>query len=283
MVDIVRRRVDIEFDSDSASGWLPGEPIVETFLDTISFFFPAGEKFFIDSVSNYKGAIRNEDLKIQVRSFIYQEAMHTSVHKRCNTALLAIYPDGWMVDRLGHAVLNGFRMVFPVSFQLAISCAIEHFTAILADSLFHYLDYILERAHPDFAKLWAWHAVEETEHKAVCFDVYQEQIGRGPVAYLMRILAMLLVTVLGVLVITAGVLLVRRNKRRSQPIQPVVMAPNLKANTASLVSSLIPWRLYLDYYKPSFHPWNHDNSQSIEDWKQRFPGFGVSSDCKSGR
>ena len=277
MVNIVKRRVDLQFDSKSALGWLPGEPIVETFLDTISFFFPAGEKFFIDSVSYYKDHIDDPVLLDQVHSFIYQEAMHTSVHNRCNSALLAVYPQGRRVGCMAESVLNGFRRIFPRQFQLAISCAIEHYTAMLADSLFYYLDYILERAHPDFAKLWTWHAVEETEHKAVCFDVYADKVGRGACAYLMRVIAMVMVTMLGGLVVAIGIILVQKNRRKPQSNIIGEPAPNLKKNTAVLVHSLIPWRLWFDYFKPSFHPWDHDNRQQIEFWKQRFPDFGVSS------
>ncbi len=27
-----------------------------------------------------------------------------------------------------------------------------------------------------------------------------------------------------------------------------------------LLYELVPWRLYFSYYRPSFHPWDHDNS-----------------------
>ncbi|WP_018152958.1 metal-dependent hydrolase [Leeia oryzae] len=281
-VDIVKRRVDLKFDAGHALGWLPGEGIVEIFLNAISFYFPSGEKFFIDSVSHYKHKIHDPVLKDQVHRFIYQEAMHTSVHNRCNKVLLEIYPNGTKLDRIGTFVLNKFRFFLPRSFQLAISCAIEHYTAILADSLFHYLDYIIERAQPEFTKLWAWHAVEETEHKAVCFDVYSHHVGRGFFAYLMRVIAMLLVTFLGTIVVATGVILIKRGRTVSPaPLShSVEPAPNVKPNTVSLVKSLIPWRLWLDYFRPSFHPWDHDNSHYIELWKQRFPGFGIVSSLR---
>nr|WP_317622487.1 MULTISPECIES: metal-dependent hydrolase [unclassified Ketobacter] len=35
---------------------------------------------------------------------------------------------------------------------------------------------------PDALKLWLWHALEENEHKAVAFDVYQQVSGN----YLIR-------------------------------------------------------------------------------------------------
>ena len=37
--------------------------------------------------------------------------------------------------------------------------------------------------------LWMWHAVEENEHKAVAFDVYEAMYGRFK-AYFMRSLAL---------------------------------------------------------------------------------------------
>jgi predicted metal-dependent hydrolase len=37
----------------------------------------------------------------------------------------------------------------------------------------------------------------------------------------------------------------------------------------------VPLRLYFDYYRVSFHPWQHDNSHLIDEWKAHFGDFGV--------
>jgi len=278
-IDIVRRRVDLQFAADDAVHWLPAEPVVETFLNAISFFFPPGEKFFIDSVQAYQDRISDPVLQDQVRRFVYQEAMHTSVHQRCNQALIATYPQGPKIERIGGALLSFFRKITPKPFHLAISCAIEHYTAMLSDSLFHHdLDNFIERAHPDFAQLWTWHAVEETEHKAVCFDVYRTVVGRGPIAYLTRVLAMLLVTLFGAVAVTIGVVLIGRDRLPPTP-DKALEAPNARNNTVELFWSLIPWKLWFDYFRPTFHPWDHDNRQLVEVWKQRFPNFGRSPDA----
>lgn len=37
----------------------------------------------------------------------------------------------------------------------------------------------------------------------------------------------------------------------------------------------VPWRMYFSYYRPSFHPSDHDNSARVAAWKERYPGFGL--------
>ena len=43
--------------------------------------------------------------------------------------------------------------------------------------------------------MWYWHALEETEHKAVAFDVWNAVIKPGPKRYLLRTGTMLTTTV----------------------------------------------------------------------------------------
>ena len=56
--------------------------------------------------------------------------------------------------------------------RLAATVALEHLTAILAAALLDGRSGSLAGADPRVAELWRWHAVEETEHKSVAFDVY---------------------------------------------------------------------------------------------------------------
>src|SRR5690606_3749498 len=47
-----------------------------------------------------------------------------------------------------------------------------HFTALMAEDFLLKYD-ALDEMDPRIAPLWAWHAIEESEHKAVAFDVFK--------------------------------------------------------------------------------------------------------------
>ncbi len=277
---IVKRRVNINFDATPFDTWYPSRPMTEEFLNAISFFFPPGEAFFINSVKHYQHGITDPLLREQVQRFIYQEAMHTKEHSRCNHFLARTYPNGARIERICKRFLNLVKIFTPKIWQLAVTSAIEHFTAILADSLLRSQDYFISQAQPAFAQLWMWHAVEETEHKAVCFDVYQQVAGKGPIAYFNRALAMIVTTLIFTISVVIGMFFIKINRRRSSGkarLKDNVPRKNLKINqrsTLALLISLVPWRLYFDYFRPSFHPWDHNNSHLIDKWKQRFPEFG---------
>src|SRR5690606_41942592 len=54
------------------------------------------------------------------------------------------------------------------------TCALEHFTAMLAETILEHPE-MLEGMDERVLPLWLWHAVEESEHKSVAFDVYQDR------------------------------------------------------------------------------------------------------------
>ena len=88
-------------------------------------------------------------------------------------------------------VLRLAARLLPASFQLAVTCALEHFTALMAHVLLSD-ERLLEGAHPTMAALWRWHAAEENEHKAVAFDVYKATGG----SYFVRASMMIFMTLI---------------------------------------------------------------------------------------
>ena len=82
----------------------------------------------------------------------------------------------------------------PMRMLMATIC-LEHFTAMLAD-MFAEHDDMFTKTDPAIRDLWRWHAMEETEHKAVAYDVFLEATKDWPAwrRYFRRCVSMLLIS-----------------------------------------------------------------------------------------
>ena len=270
---IVRRQVDIDFDLPFDRPWLPANAVIERMLNTVSLFFPEGEKYLIESVRHYQAGLKDPVLRDQVRGFVFQETMHSRQHDAANALLKQYYRRGADVERLAQRHLAFWRRILPPSARLAVSCAIEDLTATAAATLLHYQDDWEALAEPAFSELWLWHAVEESEHKSVCFDVYRAAVGTGAKAYALRVLMMLLTTAFFFATLIVGM----RMLGPRPPLPPSNAEPRRfsRGNVLALLGDVLPWRHSLAYYRPSFHPSDFDCTDLIQKWKARFPDFGI--------
>ena len=174
--DIQPRKMDFSFDPAMPRYWFDNDQFKTILLTALSCTFPEGERFFVRSVRHYQKQLRDPLLREQVKGFIGQEAHHGNEHDAFNHFMES---KGVPTRKVDEFVNRGMRFMakhLSPQRQLAKTCALEHFTAMLAELMLE---------HPDFLKgmdermlpLWLWHAVEESEHKAGAFDVYQEQVG----------------------------------------------------------------------------------------------------------
>jgi predicted metal-dependent hydrolase len=256
----IRRDLRFKLPADRMCDWNAHGVHVTQFFNTLSIFFPAGERFFIDSVRHYRDRIGDPELHKAVTAFIGQEAMHGREHIDYNNALAAAGAPAHAMERLVIRLLKLGKKVLPAADQLAVTIALEHFTAILADILLRE-PALLQGAEPRFAALWRWHALEETEHKAVAYDVYQSVIGKGPGAYLRRCTALIVLTVIfWGLVIPFHLEIVRR-ERSLLDLRGWWRLFRFHWLKPGALRRIVP--AYLDYYRPGFHPWQHDNRRFL--------------------
>jgi len=267
--EIVRRRVKIDFDSAPAEAWSTWGPQFENTLTAISFLLPVGERFFIKSLRHYLPKLTDPKLREQAQQFIFQEVMHTREHERSNAVLTKVHPYGPWIERMADITLTIHSYTSFKASQLATTCAMEHFTAIIANDLLRHQEAFRATSDPAFSTLWLWHAVEETEHKAVCFDVYEQVCGKGFFAYLHRVVIMGMVTLMLVAAMVIGFRVVGR-RTRDKDGKPVPARPKLSALARS-----VPGRLYFDYFRRSFHPWDHDNMALVDEWKRHYADLGI--------
>lgn len=283
-IQIKARKVDFGFSTELPYRWYSGNPAIFNFCNAISIMFPIGEQFFIDSVRHYKDQITDPVLREQVAGFIAQEAMHSKQHDLCNQVLKVQNKQMFVIEKVAKLFLDTSRVLYPARTLLAISCALEHFTALFADQLLN-SDAFRKLAHPVYAELWLWHAVEETEHKAVCYDVYQ-QVAGGVLGYIERCLVMLLVTVCMFVAIIMSALLIIATDPKKTVIKKPPQNPAVKKPFATgwirylfIKPGIVPYIMvpYLKYYQPHFHPWRHDNSQLVERWKAHYENLRASA------
>jgi hypothetical protein len=240
--------------------WHGGRRSITLFYNNLSIFFPAGERFFIAAVKAHAAEVRDQKLVDETRAFCAQEGIHSREHIRYNEMLRRQgYPIDAMERRVERILARATRRATARS-RLAATCALEHFTALLA----HFLlsnDKLLDGAHPVMAVLWRWHAAEENEHKAVAFDVYR-QTGGG---YLERVLAMMIATVIfWAKVFEHQVRLMKADGILFSVREWYALLHYLFVDPGGLTSLFLP---YFEYYRPSFHPWQLDNRGLLDAWK----------------
>jgi predicted metal-dependent hydrolase len=269
MRQLIRRRVDFEFDAASVPrDWYRGDLHLTHFWNALSLLFPEGEGFFVRSVRRYRDKIHDPALLEQVDAFIGQEAMHGKAHRAFNElvrsrGLGVAEPAEEQLRRL----LAFARRSLSRRGQLAVTCALEHFTAILAEQLLRDEEH-RGAGHPSVRPLWLWHALEESEHKAVAFDVY-ERIGGS---YGHRVAIMLLTTafffgetanVYARFLAAEGELWNVRGWARA--LRYFWVEPGLLRKLAPA---------WLDYFRPGFHPDDRDTDALLESWRGELFGPG---------
>ena len=262
----IRRNLKFNLNPAKALTWHRDGLNVSQFLNTMSLFFPVGERFFIDSVRNYRDQITDPELKKAVTAFIGQEAMHGREHDEYNNYVadsgIPLHAQEEVVTQL----LNAVQAYTPKAFQLAATVALEHLTAILAGGLLD-LPEIMDGSDPGYQAIWNWHALEDTEHKAVAFDVYTTVIGRdsNPGAYALRTTTLVAATgIFFALFIPFYLHNVRIKGGLTDLKGWRAVAKHTWGKKGIFRNITLPW---LDWFKPGFHPWDHDNRQHLENFE----------------
>jgi predicted metal-dependent hydrolase len=247
------------FGGDIPRYWHGGRRSVSLYMNGLSVFFPVGEQFFVRSVKAHRQLVNDARLLEEVRLFCGQEGIHGREHIQYNEMLRAQgYPVAEMEERV-RSLLDRVRRQ-PQRIQLAVTASLEHFTAILARSLLS-VPATLEGAHPEMAALWRWHAAEESEHKAVAYDVYRAAGGY----YAERVVVMLATTVIFLAKMAEHTLRLMRTDRISTSLR------EWGALFRFLFATGGTWQLvtgYLAWYGPRFHPDDLDTRALLATWKQ---------------
>lgn len=283
------RRISFEdtIDRLTADFAADGDVLMCHLIAALSGLFPDGEELFIESVRHYRDEITDPDLKRQVNAFIGQEVSHGREHRRLNERLAELGYRSKMVEETMHrdeVITPGMRRILKVVtrfgplrdigqrleeessepepiFLLALTAALEHYTATMAETI------LTERGLQDrfrdeaFFRMWAWHAIEECEHKAVAFDVYRAVGGDEETRRkAMRMATLALAFIAGYHTVV-GALKDQRSYRNANLLRSI-----WRNRDNPLFGKRLRQRL-ADYYESDFHPLQHDTTMIEAAWR----------------
>lgn len=185
------RRLRIDLSRGFSRRWNGGDAFTSAYFNALSMSFPVGEQFFIDSVRDGAALLGDTPddaaLRATVQRFIGQEATHRHLHAQYNAELARQgFDNAWerrlQVELARRRAADAHRPALQRARRaLAATAAFEHYTALLGHLALARIDrpgdWFADAQEP-LRTLWRWHAAEESEHRAVAFDLYQ-RLGGG--------------------------------------------------------------------------------------------------------
>ena len=264
----VRMGLDFGFKGDDIPKyWMAGDPFRTRMMDAVQATFPDGERYFITTVMAFKDQIEDPALKAEVKDFAMQEGQHGRVHTEFNERLQR---QGLDIKRVTGMImkLNNRRLkYFSAQYNIALTAAFEHLTAMMAE-LFFAEKHVLAGADERVKAMFAWHAIEEMEHKAVAYDVMQKV---AKVGYLRRTTAM----THGLLSFTLNTLIMPWFMLKSDGIgrreRLALYARGLAwmfGPRKGVFTRMVP--ALAKYYKPGFHPNQLPSVHNYDAWKDTY-------------
>ena len=269
-LDIIPRRVMFEYDDFENPFYYEGNSCISAMWVALSASFPAGEGEFIKSVRLFEDQIEDPKLRSEVVDFAHQEAHHSLQHRQINKVFDSL---GYKTSKLNDYFkreLGKREQHWSPEKRLARTVCAEHVTAVMAHHALTHPEH-MARFPESLRTLFLWHAIEEIEHKSVAFDVYQSCVGDASLL------------------------------RSQYKIFTRFEFPfSIWQSSRFLLKELghkVTWRerkrlwthlyggdgvigdvskLYKQFLKKGFHPWDHDDSELVEIWKEKLaPHFAA--------
>jgi predicted metal-dependent hydrolase len=269
-VQVTYRRMHFEFeDAPFPRYWHGGSAFKSLFWTQLSTAFGPGEQFFIDSARALRSRIESPELREELAEFCRQEGHHTAQHLKFDRANEQLGIDVGSCRRRFERLLERARRRSGPLEMLAITAALEHFTAGFADQYFARPE-ISAGSDPKVHALWAWHAAEEAEHRATCYDIYREVGGSYPLR---------VATLFGSwsLILWASL----QNTLKLLHDDGELWSRDSLAGLAYLfgprgvVTGLLP--AFFAYFDPNFHPWQAADGGVIARWQAENRRYIVAS------
>lgn len=271
----------VAFDlSNSPLHWLPGDSFSSHVVNSIHLLLPAGELWFCRVYNKALPLVTDEELRVDVRAFIEQEAIHARAHKHGEDWLknqgidVTEYRErvDWLFKQLlGDAPL-GYKMPKRLEkrwlvLRVGLVAAIEHFTGMLGDWCMNSDSW--DKGDPVVADLFRWHLAEEVEHRTVAFDLFEHLCRTQLGFYISRQALMALVFPLFIYAVMEGYRSIasqdqdKQARKWSKAMLPLVLwrMEKIGRKSDNIPAFSYLCRRTLLWVKPWFHPKTEGNTE----------------------
>lgn len=247
--------------------YVDGDLVMSHVVAVLSATFPPGEDFFVRAVRNFSDEITDPELKKQVAGFIGQEVTHGREHRELNRRLQEM---GYPTHRIARFVKGALADVdkrMPAKLRLSYTAALEHYTATIAEALLTKPEAQRLLGETEVRSILLWHALEESEHKAVAFDAYRAVGGTER----MRKWGFRIMTVglLGIVVIATLLSMLLTDRSTYNPVRffrsfaRLRHSPFLERDVISHLRA---------YTRDGFHPDDVDSTELLARWTEELFG-----------
>lgn len=171
------RKIPFAYVDSIEPVWNPKKPEWSHMVNGASLTMPYLEPFLIKTMLEAVKQVDDDGLKADVRGFIGQEGQHYMNHQRYNDTLKRKgYED---LSEVEAELTEDYKRLQGKSlrWRLAYTAGFETMTMGITEWLIGARKDLFMDSDPVVASLILWHMVEETEHKTVAFELYQELFG----------------------------------------------------------------------------------------------------------
>lgn len=172
------RRIDFGFTSDMDRVFIKDDPDMSFMFLGAWMMLPYLEPYLIRSMRQALPRIADPKLAQELKRFCAQEGEHFKQHAKANDIIRSLNPNYEALRPLEEeldAEYKAFSKEKPLKFNLAYAEGFESMTSAMSRAQLEVGLY--DRTDSPLAQLGKWHVMEELEHRAVAFDVYEHVIG----------------------------------------------------------------------------------------------------------
>lgn len=176
MADITVRHLEFDLgpEGEFSAEVIPGDVEMSYLMVGLSMILPYLEPYLIKHSVAAQQVVKDPELRHAMRQFSMQEGQHYRQHGLFNDRVRAKYPELEALERKAEQDYERFSARGP-KFNLAFAEGFESLTSPFI--IFMWNSGMIRDMKGPLGDMYAWHLLEEMEHRNVAYDAYYHLYG----------------------------------------------------------------------------------------------------------